>query len=96
MCALRLCCYEAKRPSLNLKTCPKQLLGSLPLSFALPSHCHYFAAMHWRHYILPNDLKHLNYCYSECYSSGTLMLSGIEIVVYAWLGEIKHLNDLTA
>jgi hypothetical protein len=30
-------CYEAKLPNLKLKTQPKQLLGSLPLAFALPS-----------------------------------------------------------
>jgi hypothetical protein len=35
MCAMHLC-YEAKQPNLNLKTRPKQLLGSLPLASALP------------------------------------------------------------
>jgi hypothetical protein len=35
MGALHLCCYEAKRPNLKLKTQPKQLLGSLPLAFVL-------------------------------------------------------------
>ncbi len=29
-----LCCYEAKRHYLKLKTLPKQLLGSFPLAFA--------------------------------------------------------------
>jgi hypothetical protein len=29
-----LCCYEAKRHNLKLKTVPKQLLGSIPLAFA--------------------------------------------------------------
>jgi hypothetical protein len=28
--------YEAKQPNLKLKTQPKQLLGSLPIAFALP------------------------------------------------------------
>ncbi len=37
MCAMRLCCFEAKWPSLKLKTRPKQLLGYLPLAFALPA-----------------------------------------------------------
>jgi hypothetical protein len=27
---MHLCCYEVKLPSLKLKTCPEQLLGSLP------------------------------------------------------------------
>jgi hypothetical protein len=36
MCAMHLCCFEAKWPSLMLKTWPKQLLGSLPLALALP------------------------------------------------------------
>jgi hypothetical protein len=35
MCAMHLCCYEAKRPNLKLKTLPRQLLGSLPLAFML-------------------------------------------------------------
>ncbi len=34
---MHLCCYEAKRPNFELKTWPKQLLGSLLLAFALPS-----------------------------------------------------------
>ncbi len=33
---LCFCCCETKRPNLKLKTRPKQLLGSLPLAFALP------------------------------------------------------------
>jgi hypothetical protein len=37
ICAMHLCCLEAKWPSLKLKTQPKQLLGSLPLAFALPA-----------------------------------------------------------
>ncbi len=36
MCARHLFCYEAKQPNLKLKTRPKQLLGSLPIVFALP------------------------------------------------------------
>jgi hypothetical protein len=32
---MHLCCFEAKWPSLMLKTRPKQLIGSLPLAFAL-------------------------------------------------------------
>ncbi len=36
MCAVHLKCYEAKWPNLTLKTRPKQLLGSVPLGFALP------------------------------------------------------------
>jgi hypothetical protein len=35
MCAMYFCCFEAKWPSLKLKTWPKQLLGFLPLAFAL-------------------------------------------------------------
>jgi hypothetical protein len=35
MCAMHLCFYEAKQPNLKLKTWPKQLLGSLPITFAL-------------------------------------------------------------
>jgi hypothetical protein len=35
MCAMHLCYYEAKLPNLKLKTWPKQLLGSLPITFAL-------------------------------------------------------------
>jgi hypothetical protein len=31
----------AKQPNLELKTRPKQLLGSLPLVIALPGQCHY-------------------------------------------------------
>ncbi len=37
MCAMYLCCHEAKRPNLKLKTRSKQLLGYLPLAFA-PEH----------------------------------------------------------
>ncbi len=37
MCVMHLCCYEAKQPNLKLKTHLKQLLGSLPLAFTLPS-----------------------------------------------------------
>jgi len=37
MCAMHLCCFEAKWPSLKLKTRPKQLFGSLPLAFVLPA-----------------------------------------------------------
>ncbi len=40
MCGTHLFCFEAKLPSLKLKTRPKQLLGSLPLAFALPDRCH--------------------------------------------------------
>ncbi len=36
MCGVPFCCYEAKQTNLKLKTRPKQLLGSLPLAFALP------------------------------------------------------------
>ncbi len=36
-CAMHLCCYEAKRPNLKLKTRPKRLLGYLPLAFELPA-----------------------------------------------------------
>ncbi len=36
-CAMQLSCFEAKQPSLKLKTCAKQLLGSLLLEFALPA-----------------------------------------------------------
>ncbi len=35
-CAMHLLCYEAKQPNLKLNTCPKQLLGSLPIAFGLP------------------------------------------------------------
>jgi hypothetical protein len=35
-CAMHLCCFEVKWPSLKLKTRPKQLLHSLPFAFALP------------------------------------------------------------
>jgi hypothetical protein len=34
---MHLSCYEAKHPNFKLKTRPKQLLGSLPLAFVLPS-----------------------------------------------------------
>jgi len=37
MFAMNLFCYEAKQRNLKLKTRPKQLLGSLPLAFALPA-----------------------------------------------------------
>jgi hypothetical protein len=37
MWARHLFCYEAKQPNLKLKTRPKQLLGSLPIAFALPT-----------------------------------------------------------
>jgi hypothetical protein len=37
MCPKHLLCYEAKQPNLNLKTRRKQLFGSLPIAFALPS-----------------------------------------------------------
>jgi hypothetical protein len=35
MLAMHLSCHEAKRHNLKLKTLPKQLLGYLPLAFAL-------------------------------------------------------------
>jgi len=35
MCAKHLFCYEAKQPNLKLKTQPKQVLGYLPMAFAL-------------------------------------------------------------
>jgi DNA phosphorothioation-dependent restriction protein DptG len=38
MFAMNLFCYEAKQLNLKLKTWPKQLLGSLPLAFALPAY----------------------------------------------------------
>ncbi len=31
---VNLCCFEAKRPNLKLKTCPEHFLGSLPLDIA--------------------------------------------------------------
>ncbi len=34
--AMQLSCFETKQPDLELKTRPKQLLGSLPLDIALP------------------------------------------------------------
>ncbi len=34
--AMQLSCFETKRPNLELKTQPKQLLGSLPLDIAFP------------------------------------------------------------
>jgi len=37
MCAKHLFCYEAKQPNLKLKTQPKQVLGYLPMAFALPA-----------------------------------------------------------
>jgi hypothetical protein len=37
MCAVHFSCYEAKWPSLKLKTWPKQLLGYLLLDIALPN-----------------------------------------------------------
>jgi hypothetical protein len=37
MSATHLFCYEAKQTNLKLKAQPKQLLGSLPLAFALPA-----------------------------------------------------------
>ncbi len=37
MCVMHLNCYEAKWPDLRLKTRPKQLVGYLPLAFALSS-----------------------------------------------------------
>ncbi len=40
MCAMHLCFYEAKWPNLKLKTRLKQLLGYLPLAFALLSRRH--------------------------------------------------------
>ncbi len=36
-CQKHLFCYEAKQPNLKLRTRPKQLFGSLPIAFALPS-----------------------------------------------------------
>ncbi len=35
-CPMHLCCYEAKWANLHLKTLPKELIGYLPLAFALP------------------------------------------------------------
>jgi hypothetical protein len=35
MCAMHLCCYEVKQPNLMLQPRPKQLLGYLPIAFAL-------------------------------------------------------------
>ena len=35
-CICRAIAYITKRPNLKLKTQPQQLLGSLPLAFALP------------------------------------------------------------
>ncbi len=40
MFVMHLFFYEAKQPNLLLKTRPKQLLGSLPLAFALPDLVH--------------------------------------------------------
>jgi len=42
-----------KQPNLMLKTRPKQLLGYLPLAFALPefvhcSSCWWFTKLHWK------------------------------------------------
>jgi hypothetical protein len=45
MCAMHLCCYEAKQPILKLKTRSKQLLGSLPLAFVLPGQSFKFEVM---------------------------------------------------
>jgi len=36
-CICRAIAYVTKQPNLKLKTQPEQLLGSLPLAFALPS-----------------------------------------------------------
>ncbi len=41
MHAMQLCCYEAKLPSLTLKTRPEQLLGSLRLDIILPAYLSY-------------------------------------------------------
>jgi hypothetical protein len=35
MCAMHLCCYEAKMPNLKLKTQPNQPLGYIRLDIAL-------------------------------------------------------------
>jgi hypothetical protein len=35
VCATQLPCFETKRPNLELKTQPKQLLGSLPIDIPL-------------------------------------------------------------
>jgi hypothetical protein len=43
MFVMHLFSYEAKQPNLKLKTRPKQLLGYLPLAFALP------AVSYWSH-----------------------------------------------
>jgi hypothetical protein len=40
--AMHSCGYQSKLPNLKLKTQPKQLLGSLPLGFALPGQKLYF------------------------------------------------------
>ncbi len=39
MCAGHLFCYKPKQLNLKLKTWPKQLLGSLPIAYALPTMC---------------------------------------------------------
>jgi hypothetical protein len=40
-----LFCYEAKRPNLMLKTRAKQLLGFLPLAFALAVYTLFFVLL---------------------------------------------------
>jgi hypothetical protein len=52
MFVMHLFCYEAKQPNLKLKTRPKQLLGYLPLAFALPA-LSYISIDWWMHEMDP-------------------------------------------
>ena len=78
MCALHLCCSEAKRPNLKLKTRPKQLLSYLQLVLALQSSGWLFGKLtFWRWTITPSFILatfwffiiyrlHYNYSSSFC------------------------------
>jgi hypothetical protein len=57
MCAIRLCCCEARWPNLKLKTWGKLLLGSLPVTFAFPGHAICKSASDKRHIIKRAMLK---------------------------------------
>jgi hypothetical protein len=57
MCAMHLCSSEPKWPNLKLKTWPKLLLGSLPVTFALPGHVICKSASDKRHIIKRALLK---------------------------------------
>jgi hypothetical protein len=73
-------CYEltmqilAIRPNLELKICPKQLLGSLPLDIALPAATNNFAKVNITYdLIIPKDPRQVQLRFAMASLYTTLM-----------------------